>query len=177
MKKKRTNTRKVRATALVYTEGEHELVFTRHLVSLYGSGKQYGTKFTVKKGRGGDAVSIVEDALKVPGSFKRILVKLDNDRSQDELRQAIELDSKHKKVQIIFSTPCLEGMLLSILEPTKNFSKKKSPHCKRYFEANYISSDKRTSSQPYKKLFTHKLLQDARKRVPELDDIIKFVER
>ncbi len=168
--------RVVRATALMFGEGKEDQVFLSHLVTLYAAGKNSTRpKLTVRKGRGGSADGIVQDARKVPGNFNRRLVKLDQDKSQGEIDEAIRI-AEHYHIQLVFSKPCLEGMLLSILEPNNSYADKSSSYCKSRFEGKYIQAAKRGLAAPYMKLFTRDLLDQARSRVIELDELILYIE-
>ena len=51
-----------------------------------------------------------------------------------------------------------------------------SQQLKDYFEEHYIPEKKRTDLVTYKKVFPKELLDEARKREPELDAMIKVME-
>jgi hypothetical protein len=68
----------------------------------------------VRRGKGGDAVSVVVDAINTPGSFDRRIVVLDNDKPKSEMEKA-RREARIKNVELIENNPCLEAFLLSIL--------------------------------------------------------------
>lgn len=171
--------RQVRPTALVYCEGGHELWFTRHLRKTYSKTSISSTHFTILQGGGGSQDKLVIEALKIPGDFTRVLVKLDDDRPSQEIDKANRITSKattsQKQVLIHRSKPCLDALLLSILNPGVSYVRRQSKTCKKEFEV-IIPNAKRTSSAPYERIFTYSVLEAARKRIPELDDLISFFE-
>lgn len=168
--------RVVRSTALLFGEGRDDRIFLAHLVSVYAAGQDpLRPKITTKKGRGGSADGVVEDAHKVPGSYTRKLVKLDKDRPQGEIDEAIRIAGR-RHIQLVFSVPCLEGTLLHILEPRSNYSGRSSQDCKQIFEATYISTANRGKLSEYVRQFPKEVLDEARRRVSELDELICYIE-
>lgn len=166
----------VRDTALIFGEGRDDRIFLAYLVHIYASGhNSTRPKITVRKGRGGSADGVIEDARKVPGSFSRKLVKLDQDRPQDEIDEAVRIARRHK-IQIAFSVPCLEGTFLNILEPNDDHSGESSETCKRSFESRYISHSNRGKMAEYTRVFPKAILDEARRRIPVLDEIITYIE-
>jgi len=175
MPNRKTN-RVVRATALLFGEGRDDRMFLAYLVSIYAAGQDLRRpKISTKKGRGGSADGVVQDAHKLPGSYSRKLVKLDKDRPQEEIDEATRIAQRHK-IQIVFSMPCIEGTLLNILEPGTNYANKSSQTCKRTFESRYISTANRGKMSEYVRWFTKDLLDEARQRVPELNELITYIE-
>lgn len=171
---KNKKTRKVRQTALVYCEGAHDLAFIRHVVNTYAQAGKTNVRIRTKQGKGGSPDSLIVEAVNVLGSFDRRLAKMDRDRSADEIRKAEKLSTKHDIV-IVWSKPCIEALLLSILDG-KDYSGYKSKTCKRLFESNGILANKRTDSRAYEKLFPLSVLEKARTASSELDQLINFIE-
>lgn len=165
--------RKVRSTALIYCEGAHDLAFIRYLIGLYSRERTIKTKFRTRQGKGGSPDTLVVEAVNIPGSFDRRLVKADYDRAAEELQKAETLAGQHKIV-IIWSQPCIESMLLTILDG-KDYSRMKSKECKALFEAAHIPASKRTDMRSYEKMFALDVLETARKKIEELDKLIKFI--
>jgi hypothetical protein len=170
---RKTKTRSVRRTALIYCEGAHDLAFIRHLIKMYNVAGKTNIRIRAKQGDGGAHDVLVIEANNVLGGFDRRAVKLDRDRTHDEVKKA-ERISKKLNIELIWSVPCIEALLLGILE-NKNFSGYKSKTCKKRFEKQYVASDKRTDSRAYEGLFSLEIIEDARKRLPELDTLIRFI--
>lgn len=167
-KKKR---RQASKTLLVFGEGFGEEMFLKHLKSLYSY--KSNVAITVKKGKGGDAQNIVIDADRTPGAFDRKIVVLDNDKAKVEMTKARQ-EAKNRGIELIENTPCLESLLVSILDKKPN--SKNSTWCKGEFESKYIEKKKRGESSEYIKLFPKKLLDGQRSKIPELDKLISIME-
>lgn len=165
--------RSVRKTALIYCEGAHDLAFVRHLINTYVTTGKTKVRIRTKQGNGGAPDTLVLEANNVLGSFDRRIVKLDKDRSQDEIRKAEQM-SKKTGIKLIWSIPCIEALLLTIIEH-KDFSRYKSKTCKQRFEAKYIPSGKRADSRAYGNLFPISIVEEARKTIPELNSLIDFI--
>jgi hypothetical protein len=165
-------TRTVRPTALIYCEGAEDLVFIRHLKKIYSSSSQSKTHFTVTKGSGGGQDRLVADALKFPGDFDRKMVKADKDRGELESTKAERLANRNN-VLIAWSIPCLEGLLLSILD-NKSYVRHQASTCKRLFERDHIPAKKRSESSAYERIFPKAVLEEARTRILELNSLIEF---
>jgi hypothetical protein len=167
-KKKRYQANKL---LLIFGEGMNEEIFLKHLRKIYCC--DTGVAVTIKKGRGGDAKNIILDASKVPGGFSRRVVILDNDKPKKEIQNARKI-AKAKEIELIENTPCLEYLLLLILE-SKNISTE-SKKCKKIFEHGYIAKKRRREVCEYEKYFTKEVLDRKRETIMILDSIIKIME-
>jgi hypothetical protein len=163
--------RQASKTLLVFGEGFGEEMFLKHLKSLYSY--KSNVAITVKKGKGGDAQNIVIDADKIPGAFDRKIVILDNDKVKTEMAAARQ-EAKNRNIELIENTPCLEFLLVSILDKKPNG--KKSDWCKGEFESKYLERKKRGEPSEYIKLFPKKLLDTQRLKISELDKLISIME-
>ena len=152
-------------TVFAFGEGESELVFLKYLKSVYSCEK---TSVTVRHAGGKDVAYILEKAIRVRGggSFNHSFILLDTDRGlPEELR-----------MELIGSTPCLEGMLLSILEPQSNHVTRSSGDCKKYFIKNYIGADRIITSKDCEKYFSKTILDKAKISNPTLKRIVDIME-
>jgi hypothetical protein len=168
--------REVRPTALVYCEGAHDLAFVRHIKKLYANKSVSNTRFTTNQGGGGSPDSLMQELAKIPGDFDRFLVKMDNDRTRAEFDAAVVVADRNTKIAICWSKPCLDALLLSILNPDKDYSRYQSKTCKGEFERDHIPGDRRTNPAIYDRVFTLEKLESARRRIPELNQLILFFE-
>lgn len=172
--------RQVRPTALVYCEGAHDAAFINHIKSLYVNVSQTNTRFKVMTGQGGSPDSLVRELLRIPDDYDRHLVKVDNDRTGSERQLAESLaalsNTQKKVIMFCWSTPCLEALLLSIVDSTFNTGRRQSNTLKQQFENGYIPADKRSNRRSYEQHFSRQVLDSARQRIPELDELIKFFE-
>lgn len=164
---------KPKNTLLLYVEGYSEKIFLEHIRGIYARGND--VKVTIKSGSGGSPEAIVSEALREIGSFDRRAIVMDNDGKIKEMEKARE-KAKKGNVKIIENTPCLEGVLLSILETEKSYPNKSSSKCKKEFESRYISKQRRKDKEEYKKHFPKEILDERRKHVKELDILISLFE-
>lgn len=167
-KKKRRSANK---TLFVLGEGFSDGIFLRHLKKLYSFNSGYA--ITIKNGKGGDAKSIVTEAIRTPGAFDKRIVVLDNDKPESEMEEA-RITARKKKIELIENTPCLEALLLSIID--KKPVNKDTGWCKKEFESKYLSKNKRSEPKEYDKLFQKDLLDSKRSLILELDRLILAME-
>ncbi|MBP7805083.1 MAG: hypothetical protein KA052_02620 [Candidatus Pacebacteria bacterium] len=169
-KKKR---RSASRTLLMYGEGLGEEMFLKHLRGLYS--RDSGVAVTIRNGKGGTAPNIVTNAANEPGAFDRRIVILDNDKNEQEMKQA-RTKAREKGVELLENSPCLEATLLAILRAGQSFSRKTSAWCKNEFESNYLDKKKRTEIGEYDKIFPKTMLDTQRANVPELNAFISMME-
>lgn len=167
-KKKR---RQASKTALLFGEGFDEEMFLKYLKNLYCYNSNIA--ISVKKGKGGNARSIIMDANRTPGAFDRIIVVFDNDKPKAEMVEARQ-EAKNRGIELVENTPCLEYLLLMILK--KRVGDKNSDWCKAEFEAKYIGKKKRGDFNEYAKIFPKKLLDSQRLSIPGLNRLISIME-
>lgn len=165
--------RTINSTALIYCEGAHDLAFLRHLIRLYSEGRKLKRRFRSRQGKGGSPAILVVEAVNIPGDFDRRLVKVDRDRAIEEVQKAENLADRHN-ITITWSEPCIEALLMAILDGN-DYSAWKSTKCKSTFESKCIPANKRNRPGAYVKHFPKELLEEARKRIPELDELIRFI--
>lgn len=163
--------RRAKKTLLIFGEGFSEEIFLKHLRKLYSHDS--GVAITIKKGKGGNARNIIIDANKIPGDFDRKVIVLDNDKPKIEMVKARE-EAKNKNIELLENTPCLEYLLLSVLN--ERFGKKESNWCKYEFESKYISKKRRSEPSEYDKLFPKKLLDSKKFTIPELHKLISIMK-
>ena len=169
-KKKR---RAASQTLLMYGEGLSEEMFLKHLRGLYSQNSNIAV--TIRKGKGGDAISVVIDAANAPGAFDRKIVILDNDKGNAEMTKARQ-EAKRRSIILFENTPCLEAILLLVLNDGGTFNSKTSGWCKKEFESKYIDKKKRTEPSEYEKVFPKTLLDKQRSKNLKLNTLISFME-
>jgi hypothetical protein len=165
--------RKANKTALIYGEGLNEEIFLKYLKSLYAHNS--GIFIKIRRGKGGDPISLVVDTIKEPGDFGLRVLVLDNDRGKNIMSKAL-LKAEKAGIKVVQNTPCLEATLLSILKPSQNFMEKTSPWCKRKFENDYITGNNRADLLEYRRIFPEKMLEAQRASIPCLNTLISYIE-
>ena len=149
-------------------EGKAEKAFLLHLKSLYSVSN---LKISVKSAGGKGPSNVIGDAI---SNFKHLgcdkasaLLDTDIEWPQGKVREANKLH-----IELIGSTPCLEGFLLEILD-LKKPNPCTSKACKKLLHPQL--NGKETEKESYKALFTKVTLDEARNRVTNLDVIIKLL--
>lgn len=168
MVKKKKGLRSLKKTLVFVGEGEAEKAFLRHMKSLYGVGS---IKLTIKSAGGKGPDNVINDAISTLENSKcdKVAVLLDTDLPWPGklVKAARKLD-----IELIGSTPCLEGLLLTILGqphpvPANNRTCKKSLHPQL--------AGKETLRESYQDLFSKSVLDDASDRITELRRIINLI--
>lgn len=155
-----------RTTLLAVGEGDSEEAFLKHLRSLYCA-DHAGVNVTVRNAHGKGPGNVVSTALGHlrNRAFDRALALLDTDlewtkKDRDSARKA--------NLHLIGSTPCLEGLLLKILQLPVPAT---SPLCK--LAMNRALQADLTEISSYAQHFPKPLLQRARlQQAPELNDLL-----
>ncbi len=162
--------RRTKKTRLVYCEGAHDKAFLDCLKSVYATDTY---NVDIKRGAGGDQVHLAEETIKKGRAYDEQCLKIDGDRPEDEMEQA-DAVAAGGNVIVMRTIPCIERLLINILEPSKRISSWNSTRLKNYFEANHIPEDKRTDVRAYKAIFTETVLDNAKARLPELQALINL---
>ncbi|TMO53096.1 RloB domain-containing protein [Pseudoalteromonas phenolica] len=158
--------RPIKETLVIVAEGQADEAFVKHVKSLFGVGNP---RVTPKSAGGKGPSNVIGDAIGTLRSSgcDRVASILDTDLPWPATKVR---EAKSKKIRLIGSNPCLEGLLLKILGKRVPAS---SNDCKE--ELHPMLSGKETEKESYAELFTKELLNEARKTVPELDELIKLI--
>jgi hypothetical protein len=160
-------------TALVVGEGETEGAFLNHLKELYHV-RGVGVQVKVDWAYGGSPEDIVTEAVKSKqnNSYSRAIILLDTDVVWPPA--AIKLAEENDFI-LVGTKPCIEGLLLKIVDQTKDWSVRSTQDCERNFHNNCIAEDHKVDCSKYTKLFTKDIMEEARKRIPELDQLLNLM--
>lgn len=169
----RTRRRVAKKTTLVHCEGEEDSTFLKHIRALYS--KDCGTTFTIRSGKGGSQIDMVREVAKSPAGYDVRVLFTDRDRSPLEMKTARNAASS-LGIKIVDFAPCLESLLLAILNNGKHPQSGSAKLCKREFERKHIPPDKRTEISSYRKLFPRELLDEVRKKSIPLNALLCFFE-
>lgn len=164
--------RRTKKTRLVYCEGAHDRAFLECIKSVYSS-EVYTVD--VRRGAGGDQPHLVEAANKKGRAYDQAFLKVDGDRDLEEMATADSL-AEELKVILLRTKPCLEALLITILEPNKRIGSWNAARLKRYFQETYIPESKRTDARAYSAVFTKQVLDEARGRLAELDALVRLFQ-
>lgn len=171
-------TRASKTTVLIVGEGPTEKAFLQFIKELYIM-RDADIVVKVECGSGGAPCSVVQRAIRLRGSraYDKCFVLFDADLPLETDGKLKHRMQKKPSVGILNATPCIEGLFLAILRYPQ-FSQKSatSDNCKREFEANYLSADKKMDKRAYTAHFSKEVLERFRKDIPELDAILKAMQ-
>ena len=158
-----------RKTLLAVGEGKSDAAFLRYLRGLYCSGRQ-GVSVTVRNASGKGPTNVIGTAIGALriASFDHKLCLLDTDIIWSSKNIS---DAKHKNIQLIGATPCLEGLLMHILGKSVPVS---SNECKRQLKT--ITGTNMYEADDYAGYFSYALLQQVRTSIAELDRLLRLFE-
>lgn len=155
----------VRPGILIAAEGYVETAFLCVLREYYAVPNY---KVTIDNRRGGSSDTTVRYACNEANGYFKTSAVIDSDVPlSDRLRRLADRNN----VNIIISTPAIEGTLLKVLE---------IPHgeitddCKKQFQS-IVGEGKATFKQAHKRIFTEEVISNAVERVPELAAMINAI--
>lgn len=166
-------TRRAKKTKLTYSEGLHDFTFLKLLDEYYTD--KNSLSVTIKAATGGSQDTIVRRCVNYEGGYDERFVVMDNDRDREEMTKADDLAQEHN-IRILRNTPCIDRVLIAILEPQKQMRDWTSRQCKKYLEENLIPHSKRGFIVEYRRKFPKDLLDSARRNCSDLDNMIKIFE-
>jgi hypothetical protein len=169
--------RKTKRTILIVGEGPTEKAFLQHLHELYVS-RDSDFAVKIESGFGGAPSAVIQKAVKLRSAraYDQCFVLIDSDRPLEMNHTLQERMNKRPRIEVLKSTPCIEGLFLTILGHS-NFTRNSAStdQCKRNFEA-YMTDDRKTDKRSYATRFTKQVLDAQRHAIPELDRILKAMQ-
>ncbi|MFH1868632.1 MAG: RloB family protein [Candidatus Omnitrophota bacterium] len=169
--RRKSPVRRTKKTILIVGEGSTEKAFLRYVKELYIT-RDMNISVSVGCGSGGSPRNVVEKAIRLCGSrgYDKCFVLIDADIPFNADKKLLSRMNRKPKIEFLKSTPCIEGMFLTILGHDGNVAREK---CKNTFESRYLPSDKKTDKRLYERLFSKEILDEKRKVVDELNSILK----
>ncbi len=160
-------------TVILIGEGDTEGAFLCHLKTLYDT-RRSGVQVKVDWTYGGSPSDIIREAVKLKQgiAYDRAALLLDTDLkwSAEDQRAAEEAG-----IILVGSKPCIEGMLLKILDPTKQWENNSTKECKKHFHEGCLNADHKLDPAKYTKVFPKAVIEAARTQVKELGALIKLM--
>ena len=165
------NIRIQRNTVFAFGEGEAERIFLKYLRSIYSDDK---TSVKVDDAGGKNVSYILKKAVRIRGDIKynHCFILLDTDR---EWTQALKNKAANKGMELIGSSPCLEGLLLCILNPENNYSHQSSNECKKQFQDKHLHENKIITDIDCKRLFPKIIIDSARTKIKTINRIMEIM--
>lgn len=164
----RTPQRHANRTLLIVGEGDTEVAFLTHVKALFVP-RYCGLSVTVRNARGKGPENVVKEVIRHTRDrrFDALAALLDTDLAWSDRVCAL---ARSKRIALLGSTPCLEGMLLQVLE---NPVPPRSADCKRAFAALFNGDPLKAES--YARQFSAEVLQAAAERVPSLHQLLELL--
>lgn len=155
----------VQHAVLIVGEGSTEEAFLRYLKSLYITrGCGVGLKIRNAHGKGPDHVVDFAIRQRNNADYDRVIALLDTD---DPWPDKTVRRARQKGIKLIGSTPCIEGLLLRILnQPVPE----QSANCKQRIAR--VINEKLIYPGSYNALFTHEVLEARRVQISELNELL-----
>ena len=161
--------RGIRPTLLVIGEGDCEVAFLKHLRQMFCS-DGLGVNVTIGNAHGKGPEHVVDHTRRQSRQYgyTQVAALLDTDIVwTDQLKKL----ARQNKIHLIGSSPCLEGLLLAILELRVPDA---SAECKKTLR-QHLGFDM-TEREHYQTSFHRRAMESARQRIPELDCLLRLFE-
>jgi len=161
--------RHTRHTTLIVVEGDTELALVNYLKGLCG--RNCGTRVTIENAHGGSGDTVLKLAIKRCKPFDVSACLYDMDRAptiKKHIRKAKQLD-----IQEIKSTPCIEALLLEILEEKVPAA---TEDCKRAMQ-RIVGDDSLTEVATFEKYFPQDLIERRSSEVSQLGALMGLINR
>ena len=155
-------------------EGPTERIFLQHLKDLYWC-RSCDHNVKVDAANGGSPEDIVRKAnvLLSQGAYDKCQIVLDTDVPWEEKDLSRQIKARNVIVLFVGSEPCIEGLMLRILEGR---CPRDAKECKRQFQNKYIQDRQMRDQRKYTPLFPMDVIEKARIIIPALDRIVSFIE-
>ena len=163
------NRRAVLRTVLIVGEGACEVAFLNHLKTLFVK-RGCGVTVKISNANGKGSAHVVDFAIRQSQNtaYDVVAALLDTD---DVWTDALKNDAEENEIKLVPSSPCLEGLLLEILDEFKMDS---SQHLKEKMHPKL--SGKKTEATSYATLFTVELLEERKTKVASLNTLIQLMQ-
>ena len=161
--------RAILRTVLIVGEGACEVAFLNHLKTLFVK-RGCGVSVKISNANGKGSAHVVDFAIRQSQNtaYDVVAALLDTD---DVWTDALKNDAEENEIKLVPSSPCLEGLLLEILDEFKMDS---SQHLKEKMHPKL--SGKKTEATSYATLFTVELLEERKTKVASLNTLIQLMQ-
>lgn len=160
--------RQTRKTVLFYCEGADDKAFLDFLKATFADNP--AVRVTVKENHGKGADGVLRGALRQPSSDRTVCMYDTDTGVNSEMKRIAE----RQGMIIVENDPCLEALLLLILEK-KEYPGKTTSFFKRRFESEYLDEKQRKDKHRYESIFPKKLLLREMERCRNLQILIDAV--
>ena len=173
MKKRRS--RILKRTRLIFGEGAVEGNFLRYLHKTYYV-RTSAWSVKADNGLGGDPVSVLRQALQRTQQvdYDEVYLLLDTDR---EWRKEFKLEAEKNQIQLIGTTPCIEGLFLEILNDRSRQRRNSCHRAKsRFYKHHAKNKNQNIDHHCCERLFPKTTLDTRRHDLHILHQLIELFE-
>lgn len=161
----------IKHSRLAYGESYTEKAFLRYIKRVYSA--RNNLKVVVTCGMGGGPKSVLVSAVRFikTHTFDSGFILLDTDGGLPEKEREDVLNLGY----LIFPVkPCIEGFLMSILNPSSydRYTNMPGDRCKYLFNKTYLSEKNALDPYSYDSLIPPQLLENSRNEIPLLNDLL-----
>jgi hypothetical protein len=159
-------------THLLYGEGPTEIAFLQHLKALFHP-RGGGFRITIDGDQGGGPTNVLDECISVCGvsAYEHRVILMDTDLPWHG--EEVIAKASAKRIQLLGSEPCIEGLLLRILGQTAPAT---SDACKRQLREWLPAGTRLTDPRSYARFMPEEILLSAKDQIPTLATIIKFLQ-
>jgi hypothetical protein len=158
-----------RQTLLAVGEGKAEVAFLKHLKQIFCSGGN-GVAVTIRNAHGKGPGNVIATAIGASSSasYDKKVCLLDTDL---EWTLENKREAQRKKIELVGSAPCLEGLLLRILGKVVP---RDSSACKK--QLRDVTQKNMFEPEDYVVNFSYECLQGVRAGIEELEMLLRLLE-
>lgn len=158
-----------RKTALLVGEGFAEKAFLEHLKKLYVERGRQQVTIKTAKGKGGAHVLDYTRRQGIQAAFDHMGALLDTDTDWGAEQRALALALR---IEVFEAHPCLEALLLRM-------AGQRVPHTTAQCKKAFMQKFQAEAHAPglFERHFPKDMLEQARKNVPELEQLVSFLIR
>lgn len=165
---KKRSPRAQKRVLTIVGEGPTEKAFVEHIRQFYGNGN---LSVRVKSADGKGPNNVINDAIgTLKASSKGVIVAALLDKDLPWPRSLVQ-EAQRSGITLVGVDPCIEGLLIDILKH-KRPNPCNNNTCKKYLHPKLSGNP--TNKKSYVELYTHDVLEDSRKSVQELEQIISL---
>jgi len=161
--------RRAQHTTLIVVEGDTEVALVKYLKGLCG--RNCGTRVTPENAHGGSGDFVLKLAIKLCKAYDARACLYDTDRAPETKKYIRK--AKQLGIQEIKSTPCIEALLLEILEDKVPAS---TEDCKRAMQ-RVVGTDSLTEVATFEKYFPQDLIERRSAEVSQLGALMALINR
>jgi hypothetical protein len=161
-------------TILVVGEGDTECAFIGHLKGLYCP-RGCGTSVRVENSFGGSPNDMIRNAIKKKnsGAYDQAFLLMDTDI---EWPTESKNTAQENGIDLVGASPCIEGLLLWIVENNPGWCARSTDDCKRRLHQEHLSENNKLVSGKYAALLPRELIEERRATIAPLNSILSKLE-